>query len=437
MTSHSAGGPKLLILGDDLSGTADCAVTSAALGLASIVMLNAHAARALPVCVDVLAVDLDCRRSAAEVAARANADAWRMLGHPAMRLYKKVDSTLRGNVAAEVAALVPLAGMAIVAPAFPAAGRTTRDARQWLNGTPVEDSEVWRNEAIAGRADLAAMLAQQGLRVASLTLDTVRGDSAALAAQMRQAKADGMQALVCDSETGDDLRRVAHASALLDGVFWVGSAGLARDLMSALDLAAAGDAFTLPPPSACSPVLAVVGSMSSVSHAQVASLREAAGSAILALEISTESLRGEQLEQPGQPELTRAVIAALQQGRDVVVTLKQDDRTHVADGLFFCRRLAALLAPALPHAGSVVATGGETARALLAAAGIDALHVVDEIESGVPLLHALHAGRTLQVITKAGGFGTPGTLTSAWRRLASHHCADHLRAQPSQEEISQ
>src|SRR5450830_1304770 len=374
MSLHSASTPSLLILGDDLSGTADCAVTSAGLGLSSIVMLHAlQTTHTLPFGVDVLAVDLDCRRSTAELAAQTNADAWHRLSHPTMRLYKKVDSTLRGNVAAEIAALVPLAGMAIVAPAFPAAGRTTRDARQWLHGTPVEESEVWRNEAIAGRADLAVMLALQGLKVAALTLDMVRAEPMVLLAHMSRAQADGVQALVCDSETDDDLRRIAQASALLAGVFWVGSAGLARDLMRALALTAAGDALSpLALPAAHAPMLAVVGSMSSVSHTQVAALKEAAGSRLLALELATASLRTE------QPELTRTVIAALQQGRDVVVALKQDDRNHVADGLYFCQRLAALLLPALPHAGSIVATGGETARALLETAGIDTLYVVDE-----------------------------------------------------------
>src|SRR5476651_2676804 len=170
MTHKSADGPKLLIFGDDLSGTADCAVTGASLGLASVVMFNVHMTHEMPERIDVLAIDLDCRRSAADVAARANADAWQALKRPGRRLYKKIDSTLRGNFAAEVAALVPLAGMAIVAPAFPAAGRTTRDARQWLHGVAVETSEVWCNEGIAGRADLVEMLKQQDLRVSVLKL---------------------------------------------------------------------------------------------------------------------------------------------------------------------------------------------------------------------------------------------------------------------------
>ncbi len=90
-------------------------------------------------------------------------------------------------------------------------------------------------------------------------------------------------------------------------------------------------------------------------------------------------------------------------------------------------RLATLLAPALPHAGGLIATGGETARAVLSTAGIDALRLCDEIESGMPLLHAQLTGvdRVLPVVTKAGGFGTPGSLHAAWRRLIETAASPH------------
>jgi 4-hydroxythreonine-4-phosphate dehydrogenase len=126
----------------------------------------------------------------------------------------------------------------------------------------------------------------------------------------------------------------------------------------------------------------------------------------------------EALDTP-QADVTQTVIDALCEGRDVLVTLSQATRGHSADGLHFCRRLAALLAPALPHAGGLIATGGETARAVLSTAGIDALQLSDEIEPGMPLLHARLAGRVLPVVTKAGGFGAPGSLHAAWQRLAA------------------
>ncbi|MGF6656282.1 uncharacterized protein YgbK (DUF1537 family) [Paraburkholderia youngii] len=161
---------KLLIIGDDLSGTADCAVTCTHHGLRSVVTLGAERPNAGDV--DVLAVDMDTRRYAPSEAARANTHAWNLFAN-GRRVYKKIDSTLRGNVAAEVAALSALAGMAIVAPGFPQAGRTTRNGHQFVFGVPVEASEVWRNERkrsiidVPLRVELRAMNRREAWRVLS------------------------------------------------------------------------------------------------------------------------------------------------------------------------------------------------------------------------------------------------------------------------------
>ncbi|MCK4126954.1 4-hydroxythreonine-4-phosphate dehydrogenase PdxA [Ralstonia pseudosolanacearum] len=414
MTTQAA--PKLLILADDLSGAADCAVAGVRAGLRSVVMLRADVDQPAgqPTGADVLALDTDTRRANAVDAAARQVAAWHALARPATRLYKKIDSTLRGNVAAEVAALVPLAGLAIVAPAFPAAGRTTRIGCQHLNGVAVEDTEVWRNEGLTGRGDLWDMLVHQGLQTEVLTLADIRAGTTALAGRLAALQADGVRAVVCDAETDDDLARIADASVWLAHAFWVGSAGLAPALIRVLGLGSANAAVESAAVHAIAgPVLTVVGSMSSVSHAQVRELKAGAGANFLALELPVETL-----DTP-QADIAQTVIDALCDGRDVLVTLSQTTRGNSTDAQHFCRRLAALLAPALPHAGGLIATGGETARAVLSTAGIDALQLTDEIEPGMPLLHAqlTGVGRVLPVVTKAGGFGAPGSLHAAWRRL--------------------
>jgi len=478
-TAHAPHAPRVLILADDLSGAADCAVTGARLGLRSHVVLHQQAAAELiaqatarsdrptdgqatphsDAAIDVLAIDLDCRRRSPLDAAQIHTVAWQTLGHPAVRLYKKVDSTLRGNVASEIAALTAQVGMAIVAPAFPSAGRTTVGARQLLHGTPLEETEVWRNEHIPGRADLMEMLSSAGLRVLSLSLNDVRASSETLGRQLIDLQASGIQAVICDAQTDDDLHRIAHASIALQHVFWVGSAGLAREWLvehehredRTADKRHVNEAVRDPSnqrvdAAVGGPVLAVVGSMSSISHAQVAALHAEAGEAIFALEIDTQALLAdvdvdidiETLRMSAQSaqtslatQVTAEVAKALAAGRDVLVSLSQKDRTRVADGLLLCEALARLLAPVVPLAGTVIATGGETARALLGAATVHSLQIVDEIEHGVPLMHARQPAATsgtspvtsprklLQVITKAGGFGTPQTLITAWRRAST------------------
>ncbi|KXU85949.1 serine kinase [Caballeronia megalochromosomata] len=403
---------QLLIVADDLSGAADCAVAGLRHGLQAMVLLDAGNAPASTASIDVLALDVDSRRASKEEAARRNVVAVEALSRAGTRVYKKMDSTVRGNFAPEVAALTTRAGMAIFCPAYPAAGRTTRDGRQWVRGVAVEESEFWRNENIAGKADLVAMLSAERLRVAHVDIGAVRGERASLVARLTTLQSDGVQAVVCDAETNEDLQCVARASAELDNVFWVGSAGLAPAVMDALQLRRNTAAQKLPDHDSGRPVLTVIGSMSSISHAQLDHLKARAGSDLIALEVATSALDGL------DSDFTNVVCDALRRGRHVVVSLSQTNRGDVKDGLLFCTRLAALLAPAVPFAGGVIATGGETARALLTAAGARAFHVVDEIEDGMPLLTCRLGERALPIVTKAGGFGQPESIYNAWRWLA-------------------
>ena len=111
-------------------------------------------------------------------------------------LFKKVDSTLRGNVAAELAAALrtrralisPPARVGIVfAPAFPALGRTTVNGRQLVYGQPLRETELWSSERARPHAEIAQMLGEAGLTCAMIDLALVRGEMSAL------RKRDGSQ----------------------------------------------------------------------------------------------------------------------------------------------------------------------------------------------------------------------------------------------------
>jgi uncharacterized protein YgbK (DUF1537 family) len=106
----------------------------------------------------------------------------------------------------------------------------------------------------------------------------------------------------------------------------------------------------------------------------------------------------------------------LDHGADVLLELEAGDRPDLAQGPLLAARLADLLAAAAPAAGALVATGGETACALLGRLGVQGIGLVDEVEPGVPLGLALGA-RRLPVVTKAGGFGDTLTLRRCLERL--------------------
>src|SRR5258705_2340917 len=67
----------------------------------------------------------------------------------AARYFKKIDSTLRGHVGAEIDALMPAAGLgtAVVCPAFPAQGRTVIERTLLVDGVPVGETFIGRDPA--------------------------------------------------------------------------------------------------------------------------------------------------------------------------------------------------------------------------------------------------------------------------------------------------
>ncbi|WP_186060918.1 four-carbon acid sugar kinase family protein [Burkholderia gladioli] len=425
----------LLIVADDLSGAADCAIAFAAAGRRTVVSLDASAP-ARPAA--VLAIDTDTRRLAPAEAARRAADAWRALRAPGRRLYKKIDSTLRGNWAAEVAALAALAGPAIVAPAFPATGRGVIDGRVLVRGVPLEDTETWQLEHAGRDAALRALLEDAGLRVEQVGLEVLRGDSQRIVAMLAAAAAEGVRAIVVDAETSEDLARLARLTAALDTpFFWVGSGGLSRELAALPELfeadAAAGSESGVDAEGgagaesrsaevasvvAPGPLLTLVGSLSAISERQCALLRAEAG---IAEFIVPPAVLREGAAHAQWPAWHERIGACLRGRQDAIVRIGRDAAFDPAEGALLSGALAALVAPHVEGLGGLIVTGGETARAMLGAARIGALELAREIEAGVALGRPAD-GRGPHVVTKAGAFGTEHALLGAYR---------HLRGEPA------
>jgi len=136
------------VIADDLTGAAEIGAVGLRHGLRAEIVLAGASIPVLPESgtpeVDILCLDTDSRMYPAEDAARrarAAASWLRLAG--ARWIFKKVDSVLRGQVTAEIEAVMneTNSALAILMPANPGLGRVIRDGRYYVRGKPVNETE--------------------------------------------------------------------------------------------------------------------------------------------------------------------------------------------------------------------------------------------------------------------------------------------------------
>jgi uncharacterized protein YgbK (DUF1537 family) len=410
------------IVADDLTGAMDTAQGFAARGYRTTVVVDPSADPTRPTTSEetaVLSVNTDTRYDEASEAAERVADA--VAAVPSRTVYKKVDSTLRGNVAAEVDAALAASGssLALVAPAFPSAGRTTEDGRHYVDGAPVAETEYAADEKGPSSSSVVDLFDALDRPVATVPLSTVAEGSEAVASALADAVAGGDRPpiLVCDAREDAHLAAVAEAGADFDALY-VGSGGLAEHVAVSGAAADAGSSFR---PSPGAP-LGVVGSVSATTLAQLGRLPDEAvieldGASLLrGADATAAADRASRRLGDGRPAVVTAATDAAAVERTVAagraLNLSSSEvRDRVAGGL--AEAAARILRTESPS--GVVATGGDVAVAVARALDATAVALTgDEVEAGIPV-GRFADGRVAGVplVTKAGGFGTEETIVNS------------------------
>ncbi|HET7810848.1 MAG TPA: four-carbon acid sugar kinase family protein [Steroidobacteraceae bacterium] len=405
---------RWLILADDLTGASDAGVAFARRGCATEVCWGDATP---PPGIAVHARDLASRGCATQDAASRHANALRRWLEPDQAIYKKIDSTLRGQPAAEIAALCATLqefaqpAWGLFAPANPPLKRITRDGRVLVGGEPLENTETWKRERSYASADLAAMLATAGLTSTRVPLAQVRGDAAELTAAMRAAASRGAGTMViCDAETDDDLARIAMAARAAQPGFYAGTAGLAQAL-AGMSGALGRRAIELP--ATRRGTLIAVGTPAKVTREAARKLADHLGRPPVRVCVDGEAHIDEST--PGNATLSGSATRILA-GGDELVLLDSARTDAVAVNPEFAETFARALREALPHAGALIASGGETAAALLGQVGVHGITLLDELEPGLAL-GITRGDVEVPIVTKPGAFGDAESLVRCLARL--------------------
>ncbi|MCR9027128.1 D-threonate kinase [Citrobacter amalonaticus] len=411
---------KMIVIADDFTGSNDTGVQLAKKGARTEVMLTPTQKPSRRA--DVLVINTESRAIPAAQAAQAVQQAlapW-CEGVTAPLVYKKIDSTFRGNVGAEVTAAMRAANrtLAVIAAAIPAAGRTTRDGLCLVNGTPLLETEFAsdpKTPIISSRiAELVTL--QSDIPVHEVSLDDVRRGR--LSTLLVAFAAEGECMVVVDAVEDRDLSLIAHAICEQEALpLLVGAAGLANALPVRLFMQE----------KQALPVLVVAGSMSEATRRQVD--KALCQDRAKVVDIDASRLASADFEQEIASVVEQACALLSRQHHTILRTSRcADDRQMIdtlcasvgmsrqALGERLSQRLGVITLRIIEQAriGGLFLTGGDIATAVASALGAEGYRIQSEVAPCIPCGTFVNSEiDDLPVITKAGGFGSDSTLCDA------------------------
>jgi uncharacterized protein YgbK (DUF1537 family) len=406
---------RVAVLADDVTGAGDTAVQFAEAGWPAFLQRTPRP----PDLPEVAAVAraLHTRALADELAAQRTGDAVLVqLGAGVTRLYLKIDSTMRGSVAAQLRGALAAwrtrhpNAFVVLCPAYPAMGRTISAGRLWVNGESLERSPAGADPVTPVKTSVLSELVPGSVVVPALPAAPLRAAIEAAAARAA--------VITCEVETPEHLRTLAEVVAGFGpAALPAGSAGLALPLASAWH-PRPGDLRPAPLPTVQGRVVVALSSANEVSRRQVRACQEALGTrmqtATLALDDAADESRAARWASRLDLDPRAVVVALCAPAERLTGMDKLEAGARVARGL--AAALHALLER--ERAGALVLLGGDGAEAILDRIGVDALRVRRRVVEGVPLSEAMGGTAAgLAVVTKAGGFGDERTLRSVIEKL--------------------
>ncbi|WP_319529207.1 four-carbon acid sugar kinase family protein [uncultured Cohaesibacter sp.] len=410
-------GEKLAIIADDFTGAGDAGIHFARSGSRAELLLHISALEGAPLNEDAIAITTETRflspADAASVVART-IGLCQSSGYHA--IYKKIDSTMRGNPGAEIEAALSVTGQsaAIICPAMPETGRTCVGGVIWLNGEPLHRSDIGSDPFHPlETSEIAEILkAQTTLPIGVLDLDDIEAGSIHMAERVRTLIAEGVRLITADATTIAHLQALARL-VMSENLLPVGAGGFARAVAAEWAKGKKGRPETAP---VHGPLLAIVGSLAPISLSQAKQAKHSGlfTSIQLSAHDTLEDMKQKcatALSHPGAEGLN--VLLHIADDADKQTVSKQDGE-----------RVAALLGAAAVEICGIVpcktvySTGGSTSIAVAQAFGIQSVSLVNELLPGVVLGICESNDKGIEgFISKAGGFGEKDLLLTIASRI--------------------
>lgn len=411
---------KIAVIADDFTGANDTGVQFSKKNLKTEVIFEIDKIKAIPSYIKAAVIDTESRADPAKLAYQKVYQAVKKLKLNGFDyVYKKLDSTLRGNIGAEIEAAFVGGGFksAVIVPALPSNGRKTIGGVQFVGELPLEKTEISQDPVTPIKySSIAEIIHQESNQPTALInlKDVLKGEDNILL-KLKLALKKEATLIIVDAITETDLIEISRAALKLKPrPLFVGSAGLASALANNLNLK---NKKLLPKKEI---VAGIVGSVSEISRSQVKYAVEKLPNLKL-IEFDLTKILSD--SKAGERDRLKSIIkSCCKNKQDFIIQsartrklvkqafefgskhgLNKKDVTNIIAK--FMGQLASYIYQLVEVKGLFI-TGGEIAIRSAQSISAQANIIEEEVLPGIPLSY--FAGEDLPVkpvVTKAGAFG--------------------------------
>ncbi|MBM7632277.1 four-carbon acid sugar kinase family protein [Geomicrobium sediminis] len=409
---------ELVIIADDLTGANDSGIQLAKKGRRATVFFNAK--EAIEHGEDVTILDTDSRAITPSQAYQCIASLMNGLKtkSPLPHIYKKIDSTLRGNLGAEIQALYDSRAfdVVIIAPAYPKAGRKTKAGFHYVQNQLLHHTEVSRDpKTPVLESHIPTLLTQQLSQAVGHIQPALYKDESQWELEINRLR-NTSPFIVSDANDDEELQRLAMLQSSLPlRTLWVGSAGLIEmlydHLFNPLEVTKV-ERKLLPTEGQ---TLIVSGSASTSTAKQIEQLKRDSDIQTLPINMTHITTNTASIS-----DYVNELDRMLWNKQHVLLIIEEVPEQTKNISNIIVKTLAVITAHGVASGQviNLILTGGDTAKAVVTELGVKGITLLKEIEDGIPL-GQLIGDPPCTIITKAGAYGNQHSLVHAYNYLKS------------------
>ncbi len=423
---------KIAIIADDLTGANDSGVQLSKYGLSTSVLLNRNSNELNE---EVVVFDTDSRAVESEEAMeRVKVTSKYLIEKGYSFIFKKIDSTMRGNIGSEVKGLLQQtqSDFVIISPGYPGNGRQVIQGNHYLNGALLHETEIADDPLMPVKESYLPKLLKEQLKeeVGLITYEDIRKGPQQLEKQLEEYKKNSIHYIVADAKEEEDLEKLLLNMKNIDySISWAGSAGLANYLPKYLEIEPRETKLKVEKTD--KPILTVIGSVNITSRNQLEYLLKMED--INSFEVQSERLVSGKCDRDDELEyIYNSIIKSSRNGKNTVIytsgakeDIKKAREAGRKRGLNYNQvskeivnalgKVTAKLLEKKIYNGLIV-TGGDTLKQVAEHLNVSGFQLFDELQTGVPITQFKEISN-FYCVTKAGGFGNEEVFVAANKKL--------------------